>query len=564
MSVNVQDLPVKELLTLQRLPLIAASAVILYVLYIVIDQVVYFFFPRQHAIPQSYPFEPTLEVLRNQHQVLEMLWKYIDLGYGNYQKKTMVINAVGLPTLVVTTDVDNVTHILKGNFDNYGKGGVFKPRMQGLLGDGIFNADGHQWFAHRKTSAHLFKMNKFKGSILDVFNDDLNQLIGVMNSRFAGISGNNRVKAGEVSGVMDIHDLMHRFTLESISRVAFGIALGCIHNQSVNFAKDFDYCTMMINDSFLNPLWYLERYFTPKGWKYFAALRRIDAYAKKIITERRKEVESGADLEGKNDLLTLYLDNKSFADILGANKEKAASSEGKAEELDAFMEPTDKNLRDVILNMVIAGRDTTAQALSWAFYRMCVHPETQKKIRAEVQSVFAECMSSNGTLTEKVALEGSDGIGAVSFDTLQKLKYLEAFIMEVLRFHPSVPKEAKFAFKDDTLPDGTKIFKGDLVTFMPWIMGRDKDLWGEDALEFKPERFLDQPKPSPFKFIAFQAGPRTCLGQNFAMLEMKCVLSRLLFMYSFELAQSPESVTYDNSLTLPIKGGLKVKAQKLF
>ena len=135
--------------------------------------------------------------------------------------------------------------------------------------------------------------------------------------------------------------------------------------------------------------------------------------------------------------------------------------------------------------------------------------------------------------------------------------------MEVLRLHPSVPKEAKEVFEDDVWPDGTVVKKGDVATFFPWAMGRDKDLWGPDAEEFKPERFLDQSKPSPFKFIAFQAGPRTCLGQNFAMLEMKCVLSRLLLLFEFSLAQDPKSVTYDVSLTLPIKNGLQVTAQPI-
>lgn len=86
-------------------------------------------------------------------------------------------------------------------------------------------------------------------------------------------------------------------------------------------------------------------------------------------------------------------------------------------------------------------------------------------------------------------------------------------------------------------------------------MGRDKDIWGEDAEQFQPaDRFLDKPKPSPFAYTAFQAGPRTCLGQNFAMLEMKSVLARLVLSYEFSFAQDPKKITYENSLTLPMKG----------
>jgi cytochrome P450 len=512
-----------------------------------LQEVFIFLFPRKDQVKQNYPMETVLALSLDPGTQLDLILRYLRESWKTTQKKTTILRSAFIPTFVITSDVNNVQHILKDNFKNYGKSGnTFKPRLQGLLGDGIFNSDGHQWYAHRKTSAHLFKMNKFKGNILEVFNDDLNQLINVFKAK--------------ANTVIDIHDYLHRFTLESISRVAFGISLGCITNPEINFAKDFDYCTACINDSFLNPLWLFERYFTPKGWKYFAALSRINRYSNSIIQERRKEIARG-DGKDKSDLLTLYLNQDTFQDVFTTSAADAPSQEA----LNAFMEPTDKNMRDVILNMVIAGRDTTAQALSWSFYHLCIHPEEQKKLRAEAKTVFAKCLkegnTSNNEVSELDALTKDGGLGAVGYNTLQSLKYTEAFCMEVLRLHPSVPKEAKEVFEDDVLPDGTIIKKGELATFMPWCMGRDTDLWGKDAEEFHPERFLDPnaAKPSPFKFIAFQAGPRTCLGQNFALLEMKCVLSRLLLFFEFSLAQDPQSVTYDVSLTLPIKGGLKVK-----
>ena len=156
---------------------------------------------------------------------------------------------------------------------------------------------------------------------------------------------------------------------------------------------------------------------------------------------------------------------------------------------DLFIEPSDKNLRDVILNILIAGRDTTANALSWAFYRLCIHPEIQLKIRQEVSEVLNS--------------KDSNRSGFLNYEKVSALKYTEAFVMEVLRLHPSVPKEAKTVLKDDVLPDGTVVKRGDVVCFLPWAMGRDPKLW-DDPLEFKPERFLDKPKPSPFIYTAFQ------------------------------------------------------------
>jgi cytochrome P450 len=92
---------------------------------------------------------------------------------------------------------------------------------------------------------------------------------------------------------------------------------------------------------------------------------------------------------------------------------------------------------------------------------------------------------------------------------------------------------------------------------------RDPDLWGNDCLEFKPERFLDckTNRPSPFVFIAFQAGPRTCLGQN--LLEMKTAIARTLISFALSFAQDPNSITYENSLTLPMKGGMLMTAKAI-
>lgn len=99
---------------------------------------------------------------------------------------------------------------------------------------------------------------------------------------------------------------------------------------------------------------------------------------------------------------------------------------------------------------------------------------------------------------------------AISFSQLQQMRYLEAFVMEVLRLHPSVAKEAKAVHRDDVLPDGTRVRKGEIVSFVPWLMGRTEEYW-PDALRFDPDRFLDKPKPSPFLFTAFQVRVRRCL-----------------------------------------------------
>lgn len=307
--------------------------------------------------------------------------------------------------------------------------------------------------------------------------------------------------------------------------------IGALDKEHIQFASDFDFCQEAVNNSFFDPLWLIKRYFTPSGWKYFMALRRIDEFAYDVVQKKRDAVarmtpeelrDDSSTARGNRDLLALYLSRQ--------DKENGGIL-------------SDKYLRDVVLNFMIAGRDTTAQALSWSFFMLCCNPDEQVKVQAEIDSVFETDPPSNE--------------GHISFSALQSMKYLEALCMEVLRLYPSVPKEAKHAYGPDTLPDGTEIRGGELVAFAPYIMGRDPTLW-EEPLKFKPERFFNTTKPSPFVFTAFQAGPRVCLGQNLAILEMKCVLARVLSTFTARLAQDRKTVTYRNSITLPIKDGLKV------
>lgn len=158
-------------------------------------------------------------------------------------------------------------------------------------------------------------------------------------------------------------------------------------------------------------------------------------------------------------------------------------------------------------------------------------------------------------------------------------------------------QDAKICFSDDTWPDGFSVRKGDMVTYLPYAMGRMKFIWGDDAEEFRPERWLDQngifQPESPFKFTAFQvrnqmpilhsirahngyllellttkykvsgyeqAGPRICLGKEFAYRQMKIFSAVLLGFFVFKLGDDKKAVNYRTMINLHIDGGLHVRA----
>ncbi|KAF9115833.1 Protein kinase alk2, partial [Mortierella sp. 14UC] len=235
-----------------------------------------------------------------------------------------------------------------------------------------------------------------------------------------------------------------------------------------------------------------------------------------------------------------------------------------------------------------AGRDTTAQAMIWQFYCLMVNPRIMKNIVHEIDTV----------------LEGSTD--KVTYEVLMnELPYVKAVLHETLRLHPPVSKNVKQAVDDDILPDGTRIYKGEFVGYSNWCMGRNKSVWGIDAEQFVPERWLVSSnddaaaaaaaaarppsgfitrndsllvtnpatgrrvspfgkfKPeSQFKFIAFNAGPRLCLGMTFAQLEAMSTTCILLQRYQFKLTPGHPEPMVKGSITLPMKEALMTVVSK--
>lgn len=176
--------------------------------------------------------------------------------------------------------------------------------------------------------------------MIDTFNSELDVVCQILHDMDAR--------------AFDFQQLMQSFTFDSIGKIAFGVDVGCLHNQdTANFAKDFDFCTAMVNDSIVNPGWFLTRYFSLRGLNFFLAVRRLNRYAFKLIEDRKSAIESGKfDLDEAGDLLSLYLSKQGMTESDDSGRSQSdKSSSGKS----AYLEPTTRNLRDVIVNFIIAG-----------------------------------------------------------------------------------------------------------------------------------------------------------------------------------------------------------------
>ncbi|XP_049351502.1 cytochrome P450 704C1-like [Solanum verrucosum] len=424
---------------------------------------------------------------------------------------------------IFTSDPANVEYILKTNFENYGKGGYNYYILKDLLGDGIFTVDGDKWREQRKLSSHDFSTRVLRDFSSVVFRKNA--------AKFAHIL----TEAVESNMIVDIQDLFMKASLDSIFRVAFGVELDSMcgsNEQGKKFSDAFDDASALILRRYVDILWKIKRSLNiGTEAKLKKNITTVDVFIYKLIQRKTEEMSKPeADLSlqwKKEDILSRFLQ------ITGTDP---------------------KFLRDIILSFIIAGKDTTATTLSWFIYVLCKYPHVQEKVAQEIKEATAE---------KEDATDITDFAANVSEDALEKMQYLHAALTETLRLYPAVPVDGKICFSDDTLPDGFSVNKGDMVSYQPYAMGRMKFIWGDDAEEYKPERWLDgdgffRPE-SPFKFTAFQAGPRICLGKEFAFRQMKIFSSVLLSYFVFKLSDDKKTVNYRTMINLHINGGLHVR-----
>lgn len=191
-------------------------------------------------------------------------------------------------------------------------------------------------------------------------------------------------------------------------------------------------------------------------------------------------------------------------------------------------------LRSQLLNILIAGRDTTAGLLGWTFFLLARHPEYYSQLHRAIVETFGP-YSSNTT--------------SITFESLKGFHHVQHLLSEVLRLHPVVPENSRRAVRNTTLPRGggpdgqSPIFirKGEEVGYSVNVMHHRRDLWGEDAHEFNPERWVD--RRHGWEYLPFNGGPRICLGQQFALTEAAYVIVRTLQKFSKIENLDPETVT---------------------
>ncbi|KAL6571100.1 hypothetical protein OROGR_000650 [Orobanche gracilis] len=192
----------------------------------------------------------------------------------------------------------------------------------------------------------------------------------------------------------------------------------------------------------------------------------------------------------------------------------------------------------MVFTLLLAGNGTISPCLSWFFWFLSTHPLVEAKILEDIENWIPD---------------------------LDKLVYLHGAICETLMLYPPIPFEHKGSFNDDILPSGDRVGRKTKILYFLYTMGRMEQTWGEGRREFKPERWISEKgrivHMASYKFIAFNAGPTSCLGKDMSIIQLKMVAVAILEKYHIQVVEHIP-ITPRISAILGIKHGLQVKVTK--
>ncbi|RLN55784.1 hypothetical protein BBJ29_005936 [Phytophthora kernoviae] len=366
---------------------------------------------------------------------------------------------------------EDFEQILKNHFDTFIKGPQVRELLDDFMGENIVVINGERWKFQRKALVNLFRARSLRDHMTPI----VQKCALALQRVFA--------QAAEKGEVMDVHHIMGRFALETFAEIEFGSKLGLLEAGGEHaFETAINDANHISLERFAVPMWVWKL----KRWLNVGSERRL---------RENMEVITG-----------FVMDN-----ISGAMKRQKLSDEVHGQRV----LPSD--VFNISLAGVLAGKDTTGDAMSWLMHLLHENPRVEKKLRAVLLAKVPNLAKAENYVP--------------SMEDLDIITYLEATIRESLRLKPPAPCVTQHCTQDTVFPNGTSIRKGTDTTMLYHASALLPSVWGPDATEFKPERFLDENDKlidlPPLKFIAFSAGPRKCVGRKLAMIEMKVVTACL-------------------------------------
>ncbi len=389
---------------------------------------------------------------------------------------------------------EDIKHILVTNNKNYRKTRAFKIGRK-VFGNGLLTSDEPLHTQQRRILQPIFQRQHVSvfGQLM------IETVIGQMDSRW---------KSGKI---IDVASEMTRMTISIVTKALFGMD---ISHEAPQLQKALTICQRHIERQNRLGFGIPEHWPTPGNRRYDRSVALFDHVMDRIIQAKK------LDHAGTRDLLTMLLE----------------STHGNGSTM------TDKQIRDEIVTFLLAGHETTANALSWTWYLLATHPEAEERLSNELRSVLG------GNLPDATHLP--------------LLKYTGMVFAESLRLYPPVWRLGRTAIDGDSLPSGVHIPARSEIVIHTFIAHRNPRYFPEPD-RFDPERFSDEnvKRRPPFTYFPFGGGSRICIGEDFAKMEGTLLIAAISQQYTLRLVPG-QKVRPEPLITLRPKRGIKMKLER--
>ena len=436
--------------------------------------------------------------------------------------------------LIITSPKALGEVLVTKNYD-FVKPGHVAQGLGRLLGIGVLLAEGDEHKTQRKNLMPAFAFRHVK-DLYPVFWGKSREAVEAMTEVVkSGVSKKPESTDIEKNGsdedgttVIEVGEWASRATLDIIGVAGLGQDFGAIRDPNTVLNKTYRTVFKPSKQAqilgMLNlflPGWFVKNLPVKRNGEIEYAVNVIRTTCRQLIRAKKEKLE-------KNELTDV--------DILSVALESGGFSE--------------EDLINQLMTFLAAGHETTATATTWAIYMLCLNPDIQTRLRAEIR--------------EK--LPSVDEDTQITSQQIDHMPYLNAVCNEVLRYYPPVPLTLRDTARD-TVIAGEPIPKGTRVMLIPWAINKDEALWGPEARKFNPERWMPSEKnprsanggaPSNYSFLTFLHGPRSCIGQAFAKAEFACLLAAWIGRFEFQLYNKREM----DEKNVLIKGGVTARPAK--
>ncbi|KAL9615244.1 MAG: hypothetical protein Q9167_000338 [Letrouitia subvulpina] len=431
--------------------------------------------------------------------------------------------------LLITTPKALGEVLVTKNYD-FVKPALMRDGLGQLLGVGILLAEGDEHKLQRKNLMPAFAYRHIK-DLYPIFWSKTSEMIKAVTS---AVRSQEPSPGSEVTKapIIEVGEWSSRATLDIIGVAGMGQDFGAIEDPTTELSTTYRkvlrpnrQAKMLGLLSLFIPRWIVRRIPVSRNDDMYNAAKTIRIICRQLIQQKKQKLKA-KDRRDDIDIISVALESGGF---------------------------TEENLVDQMMTFLAAGHETTATAVTWGLYALCQDTSSQTRLREEIRANLPSIDNASTPITDQ---------------ELDRLPFLHAVCNEILRLHAPVPITQRQAAKDTSICNQF-VPKGTRIILCPWAVNFSKELWGSNAHEFRPERWMQQGTAktggaeSNYASLTFLHGPRSCIGQAFAKAEFEILMAGLVGKFEMVLEEPEKIPEIRGGITARPKDGLKVKMKIL-